>query len=312
MRILGALVFSALLLWVDAGSAQSPATIDLQALPLPLSPETASVFESARRLESSDFRWALRTSGLKKPLALRLPSPAPSGTAAGLVEGVVLSELSASVGLGAGFDAGFGFGVHLRQSTVNQGSADSLHVESFRGRDPRLGIGWGATWGLWSLRPFAQVHLPVGDSEGFAGEQSARAHLGIAQIFDVAALTWSSQISFLYRETQSISSTTWGPQLFVGTGVLLPIYDPLDFGLQLVAAPVFSRQEGRSGAKGARLIPAELISSFRHKGEPFSVGIGTGFGLPFSRTSGVHVQQKSVLGPTTPVYRAFIDLTFEK
>lgn len=270
------------------------------------------MFESARHLEPSAFRWALRTSGLQKPLALRLPSPAPQGTSAGLVEGALLSELSASVGLGSGFDAGFGFGMHLRQSTANDAGADTLHVKSFRGRDPRLGIGWGKTWNMWSLRPFAQVHLPLGDSEGFAGEQSARANLGIAQLLDVAALSWSSQISFLYRETQSISSTNWGPQLFLGTGVLLPVYGPLDFSLQLAVSPVLSRQEGRSGARGARLIPAELISSFRYKGDPFSVGLGAGFGLPLSRTSRVHAQQEAVLGPTTPVYRAFIDLTYER
>lgn len=312
MRNLGALVSSALLLWVSAARAQAASGVDLQALPLPLSADAGSAFETAQALKAGGFRWSLRTSGLRKPLTLRLPTPAPEGTSAGLVRGVVLSELSANVGLGAGWDAGFGFGIHLHQSTATEnGRGDTFRVDSFLGRDPRLGIGWSHAIGKWSLRPYAQLHLPLGDAEGLAGERPPRAGIGVAQLFDATAFSWSSQLSFLYREPRSISSTAWGPQILLGTGAFVPVYGALEIGLQIVAAPVLGRQEGRSGARGARVIPGEIIGSMRRGGHRLSWGLGVGFGLPLSRTSSVHVQQKAVLGPTTPTYRAFLDLKYE-
>lgn len=312
MRIFGACL-SALVFWVSGAHAQAAVGVDLQSLPLPLSADTASVLESAQVLEKGGMRWSLRTSGLKNPLTLRLPTPAPEGTSAGLVHGVVLSELSASIGLGAGWDAGFGFGVHLRQSTATEsGAGEEPLVDSLRGRDPRLGIGWAREFGSWSLRPFAQLHVPLGDAERFAGERTARASVGAAQRFDATLFSWSSQISFLYRETQTISSTSWGPQLLLGTGAVVPIYQGLESGLQVVASPVLGRQEGRSGASGARVIPAELIGSLRYEGPQLSWGLGAGFGLPLSRASSVHVKQEAVLAPTTPTYRAFLDLKYER
>jgi hypothetical protein len=152
----------------------------------------------------------------------------------------------------------------------------------------------------------------LGDSEGFAGEQSARVSAGFAQSFDATVLSWSSQVTFLYRESHAISSTTWGPQILLGTGAFVPIHRALDLGLQVAASPVLSRQEGRSGTRGPRVIPGEAIGSFRFRGERLSLGLGVGLGLPLSRTSRVHVKQEAVLGPTTPTYRGFFDFRYEK
>lgn len=266
------------------------------------------MFESARPLEEGAFRFTLRTSGLRRPLTLRLPSPAPEGTSAGLVEGVVLSELSASVGLGDSWDVGFGFGVHLHQSALDEERGDSIVAHSLRGRDPRLGVGWSRNLGPWSLRPFAQVHVPLGDAGSFAGERKARALAGIASAFDAKVLSWSTQISFLYREAQAISATTWGPQLFLGTGAFVPVHEKLELGLQMFAAPVLSPQKDK---RGAQVIPGELLVGGRYKVAGVSLGFGAGFGLPLSRTSGVHAEQKAIRGPTSPTYRGFLDFTYE-
>lgn len=240
---------------------------------------------------------------------LRLPSPAPEGTSAGLVEGVILSEFSASVGLADGWDVGFGFGAHLHQSAVDEERGDSIEARSLRGRDPRLGVGWSRALGPWSLRPFAQIHLPLGDARGFAGERKARAHAGLASAFDAKVLTWSTQISFLYRDAQTISATTWGPQLFLGTGAFVPVYENLEFGMQVFAAPVLSPQKR---ASGARVIPGELLACGRYKVQEVSFGWSAGIGLPLSRTSDVHVEQEVIRGPTTPTYRGFLDFRYER
>lgn len=302
------LVLSALTSWVSVAQAQSTMSVDLQALPLPLSADAASVFESARPLGKDSFRFSLRTSGLRRPLTLRLPSPAPEGTSAGLVEGVVLTELCASVGLGGGFDVGFGFGAHLYQSVVDDDRGDTLVVDSFRGRDPRLGFGWAETFGSWSLRPFAQVHLPLGDANGFAGEAKTRVHAGFASALDAKVLSWSSQVSLLYRDPQTVSATTWGPQLFLGTGAFVPVHAKVDVGLQIFASPVLARQRNRGGA---RLIPSELFASGRYRGEHLSLGVGASIGLPLSRTSDVHVEQEWIRGPTTPTYRGIFDVSYQ-
>lgn len=298
------------MLLVKIAESAEPAGIDLQALPLPLSAETGSMLESSVPQTSGDFKWALRTSGLRRPLTLRLPSPSPEGTSVGLIEGVVLSELSANVGLGEGWDAGFGFGVHVSQSQVE--STDANSTARFRGRDPRLGIGWGRNFGAISLRPFAQLYVPLGDDESFAGEPSARALLGFVSSLDADFLRLTVETAFLSRKSQRISSTTWGPQLLVGTGVFVPVFGTVEVGAQIVILPVVSRQEGLSGSRGGRIMPGEALGGLRHTFGSLSCGLGMGLGLPLSRTSSIHTDQKSVRGPTTPVYRGFFDLTYQK
>lgn len=300
------------LLFVKVAASAEPGGIDAQALPLPISAETASVLESSRRRHSGEFVWTLRTSGLRRPLTLRLPSASPEGTSVGLVDGVFLSELSANVGVGKGWDMGVGFGAQLTRIEGSSDSVESMRSVGLRGRDPRIGAGWAIAQDAWSFRPFAQVHLPLGDDDSFSGEPTARLLVGASGEFDGTFLRWSFQSAYLHRPFMRISSTTWGPQLLVGTGVFLPLIDTLEIGTQIIISPVLAPQRGMSGRPGGRMIPAEALGSVRYSIGSFTGGLGVGVGLPLSRTSTVHVDRQSVRGPTTPVYRGFFDLTYEK
>src|SRR5690606_14458317 len=125
--------------------------------------------------ESGSFSWTLRTSGLSNPLSIRYPTPAPEGATASIVRGVVMSELATVIGLGGGFDTAFGFGAHLHQSSPAPSPLEDGTVTRFAARDPRIGVGYTNKLGRLRIRPFAQVLLPVGDTEAFASESSFRA-----------------------------------------------------------------------------------------------------------------------------------------
>jgi hypothetical protein len=289
--------------------AQALTGVDLQALPLPLSSKPASMIESSEEHELGSFAWSFRTSGLSRPLSIRYPTPAPEGATASVVSGVVLSEFTTILGLGDGFDAALGFGAHLHQSGPSSTPAENGTATSFAARDPRIGLGYAGRLGHLRVRPFAQVYLPVGDDDAFAGEKSARGKFGTALGLTHSRFSVYSEISFIARRKLQISAATWGPQLILGTGASVRVYRTFSAQAEIVLLPVLLRQTTLTGEAGGYLLPAEVLPSLSYTWGRFSWGLGAGSGLPITRSSPTHLERKFVRAPTAPTYRAFADMT---
>jgi hypothetical protein len=263
--------------------------------------------------DAGKFTWALRASHLTKPLSIRVPSQAPEGATAGVVEGATLTEFSAGLGLGQAWDVGASFGAHLHQwGPGGQALAgDNESVPSFGARDPRLAVGWTHATEHLSLRPHLQVHIPLGNTEAFAGERLARLKAGAALSLTGRYLTWGSELSFLYRPPVEMSSSTWASQVRIASGLMVHPHKRLSAGAEVHLSPILAKQESRSGEEGGAMIPSEALLSIRALGDGWSLGASGGTGLPLSSSSSVHSATKLVRGPTSPLFRGLLELRVE-
>lgn len=304
-RIIGLV---ALLSWTQGARAQTIDSFDAVGLERPVQGSAFAGLRTAQPFAGGAGGWGVRVSYLHRPLSARLPSPSDRGTSAALVAGLVLSEFGVGLRLPAGFDGGIGFGAHLFQwGAGNEATARGAALPPFAARDPRFVLGYSAVWAKAQLRPFIDIRLPLGNHEAFAAERSFRLESGAVFSWVTPLVVWTTEASFFGRQTVSIASTTWGHQIRMGTGARLRLPAEWWTGVEILAAPVVTSQASDANAT---VLPAEAIASLSHRGKSHLLVLGGGPGLPLSRLSENQDKRPFVRGPTSPVFRSFVDLSF--
>ena len=210
-----------------------------------------------------------RTSYLARPLTLQVPSPAPSGYSTVVVEGVLITEFLAGLGFKNGWDLGIGFGAHVYQwgpgKRALTGEPDRL--TSFAATDPRFEIGWASPKATFYYRPFAAIHLPLGNPEAFSGEKSPRIEAGMTASSNSDWIEWAAQAALRYRAPIDFSAITWGSQLHLAGGVMVHLSPAFVLGPEIHWLPVLNSQRTPEGENGGRVMPAEALATLRYRAE---------------------------------------------
>lgn len=174
--------------------------------------------------------------------------------------------------------------------------------------DPRVGAAYAlavpdrarAASGL-AVKAKAELALPLGDEQAFAGEDSFVFAPGLAASVEHGIFFAGAELGARLRKTVHIATASLGTQLVsaLGAGVDILPEERLSFGAEAWLMPTLVDQE-RARAE-ALLAPAEWLVSFRSaplSDRAFLLQLGGGTGIPVSSDEAEHH-----LGVTTPRFR---------
>lgn len=304
MRIAFPVIFALFALASPLAWGQELRGLDSNSIPLPIADSNFGAIRRAALTPRGQFDWKLRSSYLRRPIALHFPSASSDGTTARAIDGAVLLELAAHVGLPVGFDAGMRMGGQLGQwgPGVRGNSTPNAPIAPTGGTDPELELAWGARFNAVSLRPYATVQFPLGSEDALAGEAKTRLGLGVVLGNQGPLIEWSGMLGVTYRPLQEIAGPSWSSQFVVAGGALLRLSPHWQLGPELRLAPLLG-----AGVKRSFLMPAESLITARHRRTQWNLGLVLGVGLPLSTVPNGPEHSELVRAPTTPNYRFIVE-----
>jgi hypothetical protein len=174
--------------------------------------------------------------------------------------------------------------------------------------DPRVGAGYAlavpdpmrAASGL-AVKAKAELSLPLGDEQVFAGEDTFVFAPGLAASVEHGVFFAGAELGMRLRKTAHVATASLGTQLLsaLGAGIHILSDEKLSFGAEAWLMPTLVAQDRARG--DALLVPAEWLASLRSAplaDRAFLLQLGGGTGIPLSSQAG-----EDQLGVTTPRFR---------
>lgn len=271
-------------------------------------------------------------SYLRRPIALKVPSPDPEGREVAVVDHVVDASLLFGLGIAKRWEITTVMPMALHQTGAGADGATSQRgtpLDATAVRDPRVGVGYGLLQqgdvsqipGL-AAKARLELSLPLGDEAAYAGEPGPVLAPSLALALELGRVTLGSEFGARIRQTTTLATARIGSQLFSALGVAVDILDGqlLGLGAEAWLAPMLASQDTqlRNGTRieDALLVPAEWLFSIRSAPTPDDdvvVQLGAGMGIPMSTETrvspgGDRADPSHFLGVTTPAYRAVLTL----
>ena len=254
---------------------------------------------------------------IERPLVLEVAAPDADGRELELVERAIDQHLLLAFRLSPRLELGLATSTVLRQSGSGPGAIRSQSGASLPAtavRDPRLGLGFtliDVPGVALSLR--ADVALPFGDRDAYASAGALTAAPSAAGRVEVGRVTFGAELGARLRPSVELGNVRQGSQLYAALGLSVALVPEFRFGAELFALPALvnsTSARARELGLGVRSLPAEWLASARWSPLPaFSAMLAGGSGLPFSSERG-NANSESFLGPTSPAFRALIDLGY--
>jgi OmpA-OmpF porin, OOP family len=303
--------------WEDCPSGRYTSCLDANALWLrPGNSEFVSIAGPALSDRATvDVRTG--ASLIERPLALELAAPDADGRELGLVERAIDQHLLLAFKLSPRLELGLATSTVLRQKGSGPGAIRSQAGASLPAtavRDPRLGLGLtllDVPGVALSLR--ADVALPFGDRDAYASAGSLTAAPSATGRVEVGRVAFGAELGARLRPSVELGNVRQGSQLYAALGLSVALAREFRLGAELFALPgLIDSTSARARELGlfVRSVPAEWLASARWSPLPaFNATLAGGSGLPFS-SERRGANSESFLGPTSPAFRALIDLGY--
>jgi OmpA-OmpF porin, OOP family len=254
---------------------------------------------------------------LERPLALEVAAPNADGRELDLVERAIDQHLLLAFRVSPRLELGFATSTVVRQKGSGPGAIRSQSAASLPAtavRDPRLGLGFtliDVPGAALSLR--ADVALPFGDRDAYASAGALTAAPGAAGRVEVGRVAFGAELGARLRPSVELGNVRQGSQLYAALGLSVALVPEFRLGAELFALPsLVNSTSARARELGldVRSLPAEWLASARWSPLPaFRATLAGGSGLPLS-SQRQNSNSESFLGPTSPAFRALLDLGY--
>lgn len=277
-----------------------------------------SEFSSVAGARALDANVSVRAgiSAIERPLVLEVAAPG-SGRELALVERAFDQHLLLSFGLSERLQLGLALITVLWQSGSGPAAVQSQtgpRIEQTAVRDPRVGIAVtlvDVPEAALSLR--ADVAAPLGDHDAFAGTGSFTFAPSATARVKTGAFIVGGELGARLRPTVELGNLRHGSQLYAAAGIAVSLLPELQLAIEGFAFPSLIDSSSESAEKlgvSVRALPSEWLSSIRYTPRPrLTTTLAIGSGLPSSsETRGG--KREHFLGPTSPEFRALLDVGY--
>jgi OOP family OmpA-OmpF porin len=254
---------------------------------------------------------------LEHPLSLEVEGPEAGGRELALVERAIDQHLLLAFRVSPRLELGLATSTVLRQSGDGPGAIRSQSASSLPAtavRDPRLGLGFtliDAPGAALSVR--ADVALPFGDRDAYASAGALTAAPSAAGCVEFGRVAFGAELGARLRPSVELGNVRQGSQLYAALGLSIALIPEFRLAAELFALPGLvdsTSARARELGLGVRSLPAEWLASARWSPLPaFSATLAGGSGLPLSTERG-NATSERFLAPTSPAFRALIDLGY--
>jgi OOP family OmpA-OmpF porin len=262
---------------------------------------------------------------LDRPVLLSVPSPDPEGRDVNVVRGGVGLSLAYAYGLSDQLELTLATPLVLHQTGAGAEGITSQSAPPLKAvavRDPRVGVGVPWRQGAFAVKARAELALPLGDDDAYAGSGGFTLAPTLAGGWQAGPLHAGVELGARLRRAVPFATARIGSQAYAAVGLGADLWQEwLSLELEAFALPSLVSQPGRRDAAsqvhGGVLIPAEWLVSVRSapvRDAPLALSLGGGTGLPLStetRETAGGASAERFAGVTTPRFRLFFGVRYQ-
>lgn len=230
-----------------------------------------------------------------QPLTLEAPSPDPEGRSVPLVEHVVDTQALFAAGLGYDFEFTSVMRLVAYQEGTGIGAARSRSGSSLAStaiRDPSFGIAYSLARDhspreRYGLKLRADLSLPLGDAESFAGEPGTVVAPAATFQFRAGRFSLVGDLGLRLRPAVTLADVRYGNQLTASSGLCIEaITRTFYVAAEATGAPGLASSPASPNGTRAHWVPAEwAVTLSLHWSKLYSALLSGGAGLPLSSRS---------------------------